>query len=379
MKKRILLLTAMMLAVVLTVTSVPLSAEDPAAQAEFVLSSASAKPGDTVKLILKATSKVGVISAGVALQYDESKIEFIRFSDYGDIIDKSFVGQGGFDTEKHTVVMAFISGQYSATGIILDDNICSVELRIRANAPSGDLPIKVIGVAKDLSGDLQVSNKDGVITVEGGTAPADTGDPGITVDTDKQDDGPDETQDEWKNPFKDVSSSDPYYEAVKYVYINGIFNGVAADRFAPMSTMTRAMFVTVLGRIEGVDQNNYPQSTFKDVEQGTWYTPYVSWANEYGIVKGYDAERFGPNNQITIEQAVVIIGRFARYTGNLSGETLSDTTEKLNMAVSDWAIDDMCWAIDAGIYKYDGASPQSNASRSLIAEMLYAFQEWRTK
>ena len=378
MKKRFLCVIALVIAAVMTVLSVPVTAAGSASQDEFSLTSAAAKPGETVKLTLKAASTVGVSQVGVALEFDETKIEFVGYSDYGEIVSKAYIKS--FDQEKHAIVMAFLTAQLAPDEIVINDTICVVEFRIKSGAAGGDTTIKVKGVAKNAAGDLAVSNVNGVITIEGST-PADTtdtGDPGMTVDTEKSGD-PDVTE-EWKNPFNDVFATDPYYEAVKYVYVNGIFNGVAADRFAPASTMTRAMFVTVLGRIEGVDQNNYPESTFKDVEQGTWYTPYVSWANEFGIVKGYDSERFGPNNQITIEQAVVIIGRFARYTGNLTEEALKTYLCDTGMSVSDWALEDMCWALAEGIYKpAEGASPQDPAPRSLIAEMLFAFQNWRTK
>ncbi len=377
MNRRCLCLIALALAAVMAFMSVPAVAAD--STVRFSLSSAAAKPGETVKLTLKADSTAGASNLGIALEFDETKIEFIGFPDQGEIMDKASIK--AFDAKLYTVVMAFLDESYKdQVDTDINGTICTVEFRVKEGATGGDTTIKVNGVAKNTAGDMTVSNVNGVITIEGST-PADTtetGDPGLTSDTEKSGD-PNVTE-EWKNPFNDVFATDPYYEAVKYVYVNGIFNGVAADRFAPASTMTRAMFVTVLGRIEGVDQNNSPESTFKDVEQGTWYTPYVSWANEFGIVKGYDSERFGPNNQITIEQAVVIIGRFARYTGNLTEEALKTYLRDTGMSVSDWALEDMCWALAEGIYKpAEGASPQDPAPRSLIAEMLFAFQNWRTK
>jgi hypothetical protein len=51
------------------------------------------------------------------------------------------------------------------------------------------------------------------------------------------------------SPFADVSINDWYYEAVQYVYENKIFNGTSDTKFTPDGTMTRGMFVTVLGRM----------------------------------------------------------------------------------------------------------------------------------
>lgn len=48
--------------------------------------------------------------------------------------------------------------------------------------------------------------------------------------------------------FNDVSSSDWFYSDVSYVVSKGMFNGISTTQFAPEATMTRGMFVTVLGR-----------------------------------------------------------------------------------------------------------------------------------
>ena len=81
-------------------------------------------------------------------------------------------------------------------------------------------------------------------------------------------------QEKWKNPFADVSENDSFYPAVEYVYKNELFRGVSANRFAPHSTMTRAMFVTVLGRLAGVDQSEYTKTSFSDAVAGEWYSAY---------------------------------------------------------------------------------------------------------
>ncbi|MBR4880944.1 MAG: S-layer homology domain-containing protein, partial [Clostridia bacterium] len=56
-------------------------------------------------------------------------------------------------------------------------------------------------------------------------------------------------------PFKDVKTGHWFYDAVKYTYDAGIFaaNNQDGDLFAPNASMTRAMFVTVLFRLSGID------------------------------------------------------------------------------------------------------------------------------
>ena len=51
-------------------------------------------------------------------------------------------------------------------------------------------------------------------------------------------------------PFKDVSNQ-WYADSVKFVYSHSLFKGTSSTTFSPNSTMTRGMFITVLGRFAG--------------------------------------------------------------------------------------------------------------------------------
>ena len=177
------------------------------------------------------------------------------------------------------------------------------------------------------------------------------------------------------NPFIDVSPADAYYDAVLYVYENGLFKGVSETEFAPNTTMTRAMFVTVLGRMAGVNPLLYQKSSFTDVEMGQWYSPYVEWAAKSGIVLGYGDGTFGLNDDITVEQAAVILTRYAAFTGRSTYtlRTLHDFADAAD--VSDWAVYSMKWIVSSGIYTGENGmlSPKSLAKRSLVAAMLYNY------
>lgn len=79
----------------------------------------------------------------------------------------------------------------------------------------------------------------------------------------------------------------------------GWVNGVGGGLFQPDGTLTRAMFVTMLAGLSGVDEADYPGSTFSDVSVGQWYAPSVAWAASGGIVSGTGDGRFEPNRNIT--------------------------------------------------------------------------------
>lgn len=81
------------------------------------------------------------------------------------------------------------------------------------------------------------------------------------------------------NPFRDVKQGDWRYEAVQYVWVNGLFNGTSHTTFSPNDTVKRGMFVTVLGRLAGVDTFQYQgPSAFTDVPEDACFAPYVAWA-----------------------------------------------------------------------------------------------------
>ena len=179
----------------------------------------------------------------------------------------------------------------------------------------------------------------------------------------------------FENPFIDIFESDRYYDAVAFVYENGLFKGVSAREFAPDTTMTRAMFVTVLGRLANVNADMYNTVSFDDVEAGSWYAPYIQWACDAGIVNGYGDGKFGVNDPVTVEQAAVLLARFAAYSGiqTVNYTALSGFTDAAT--VSDWAVAPMQFVVGNGIYTgtANALEPQSPAKRSLLAEMLYAY------
>ena len=188
----------------------------------------------------------------------------------------------------------------------------------------------------------------------------------------------DEEDDEntFGNPFVDILLlSGGSNKAIEYVYKNGLFEGVSRNEFAPHMTMTRGMFVTVLGRMAGIDTSVYGGSNFSDVQAGEWYAPGVAWASQNGIVMGYGDGTFGVNDEITVEQAVVILARYAEFIGIDTASEYALTKFSDRNMVSGWALEQMQWAVEQGIYDGNGKSlvPQKAASRELVATLIYNF------
>lgn len=110
----------------------------------------------------------------------------------------------------------------------------------------------------------------------------------------------------------DVKTTDWFYPAVQYVAEHDYMIGVGGERFAPTMEMTRSMFVTVLARLEGVDDES-AKSNFKDVPDNTWYTKAVNWAAANGIVEGNGADMFLPDQVITRQDMCTMMARYIAY------------------------------------------------------------------
>lgn len=127
--------------------------------------------------------------------------------------------------------------------------------------------------------------------------------------------------------------------SVLFMADRGYVNGVGSFRFAPDDAVTRSMFVTVLGRVVGVNTSIYRTSSFQDVNMSEWYGPYVAWAASLGIVTGYNEDTFGPSDLITREQMAVILERFmTKYSWYIHASN-APVTFTDSAKISPWAKD----------------------------------------
>lgn len=179
---------------------------------------------------------------------------------------------------------------------------------------------------------------------------------------------------EVKLPFTDVSTSDWFYDDVAFVYKNGLFSGTDSRSFSPNASMTRAMLVTVLYRLEG-EPTVTGRSSFTDVRSGAYYEKSVIWAAANGIVTGTDSTSFSPDAKVTREQLAAILYRYAQYR-----KLDTDASAKLNSftdadSVSAYASEALGWAVSEGLI--NGASgklmPKGDATRAQVAAILHRF------
>ncbi len=180
---------------------------------------------------------------------------------------------------------------------------------------------------------------------------------------------------EAKLPFADVSTSDWFYDDVMFVYENGLFSGTdSSSSFSPNASMTRAMLVTVLYRLEG-EPAVTGGSSFSDVRSGSYYEKAVAWAAANGIVTGTGSTAFSPDAKVTREQLAAILYRYAQYK-----ELATNADAKLNSftdagSVSGYASEALDWAVSEGLI--NGASgklmPKGDATRVQVAAIFHRF------
>ncbi len=175
--------------------------------------------------------------------------------------------------------------------------------------------------------------------------------------------------------FEDVLKGAWYEKAVEYAVKNGLFEGVSETEFAPEATMTRAMLVTVIYRLENSESKG-EKSKFTDLTED-WYYDAVVWASENGIVCGVSDVLFAPNEKITREQTATVLYRYAKFKSiNIAaGESLIGKFDDCE-DVSEYALESVEWAVGAELIKGMGnntIAPQNGATRAEIAEMLMRF------
>ena len=179
--------------------------------------------------------------------------------------------------------------------------------------------------------------------------------------------------------FTDVKTSDWYYDAVTYVYENGLMTGLNTTTFGPGEALSRAQFAVILHRMNGTPEAAHT-ANFPDVADNTWYTDAVLWANSIGVVNGYsDTGKFGPGDNITREQMALMMYRYANHMGYDTSVKADFGKFKDAARVSSFAAEAMKWAVGNGIItgKNNGTTidPQGNAARAECATIIMRFME----
>lgn len=173
----------------------------------------------------------------------------------------------------------------------------------------------------------------------------------------------------------DVPQDAWYAQAVDYSLRHGLFSGTSPDTFEPDAPMTRAMFLTVLGHMSGVQsQAIWGDAPFSDISMSSWYGPFVSWGAAYDITGGFPDGTFSPDQAVTREQMAVFLCNYLDALGLIlpgSGSAVERYTDEADISL--WARDAVTILRASGLASGDGAGrfrPQATLSRCEAAQIL---------
>jgi len=173
--------------------------------------------------------------------------------------------------------------------------------------------------------------------------------------------------------YKDVSSSDWFYEPVRYVTEKTYMSGTGDGYFSPYMTLSRAMIAQILYAMEGRPAAG--SGSFSDVQDSDWYSAAVNWCAANGVVAGFEDGTFHPNDDVTREQLATMLRSYARYKGADVDSSLADLSGYADASqVSSWAVDSLRWAVGHTIMAGKPGSlldPAGTATRAEAATMIY--------
>ena len=194
-----------------------------------------------------------------------------------------------------------------------------------------------------------------------------------------------------KQAFSDVQPSDWFYKAVNAARKAGYMSGYGNSTFGPTNPLTRAQAAAIFFNMSGQRFNEtdawYNKETgwktgFEDVDGTQWYGQAVAWAKSTGVVNGYDATHFGPEDPVTREQFVSMLANYAKVVNR---DTTVDTADASALdgfsdasQVDSWARQNFAWAVSkkvAGNGGYLGAD--SVVTRAEAAGMSTNYQPER--
>lgn len=178
-------------------------------------------------------------------------------------------------------------------------------------------------------------------------------------------------------PFVDVTEDKWYYDAVAYVYQQGIMVGMSETTFEPNTTVNRAQVVQMLYNLEGQPQVS-GDSGFSDIRDGQWYAKAVAWASANDVVAGYEDGTFRPTRAVTREEFAQILYNYAKFKGY--GLSASADLGKFpdSGQVSSWAETALGWANGNGLINGhdDGRlDPKGSTIRAQAASILMNFDK----
>lgn len=147
----------------------------------------------------------------------------------------------------------------------------------------------------------------------------------------------------------------------------GIIAGYTDNTFRPESYVTRAEFIKLALLATGGKTS--AENRFADVSSNDWFAPYVNGAAEIGICEGFDG-KINPNDNITREDAAVILYRTLKISTSAAGVQFSDSGN-----IADYASEAVAFLSENGIITGSDSlfNPKNSTKRGEAAALISRF------
>ena len=179
-------------------------------------------------------------------------------------------------------------------------------------------------------------------------------------------------------PFTDVTEGDDwFYDAVAYVYENGIMAGTSETTFEPYMELDRAMAAQLFYNLEGKPTVT-GDSAFTDVTSGHWAVDAITWAAQNDIVAGIGGGLYDPDSNVTREQFAVMLYKYARFKDYDLTATGDLTRFPDAGSISSWAETALSWANGKGLingHENGTIDPKGSTIRAQAASIMANFDQ----
>ncbi|MGK9253212.1 S-layer homology domain-containing protein [Paenibacillus humicus] len=177
-----------------------------------------------------------------------------------------------------------------------------------------------------------------------------------------------------KVEFTDLANAKWAETSIQGIAAKGIMTGVAAGKFDPSRSVTRAEIAKMIVRAFNLEGSS-ADIAFKDVKATDWFAPYVAAAVASGITNGRSSDSFAPGAPVSRQELAVMVTRAMQAAGGYPALTNPDAAlaaYKDQASVAASLRPGVALAAQLGIVGSGGVlQPAKPASRAEAAVILY--------
>lgn len=184
-----------------------------------------------------------------------------------------------------------------------------------------------------------------------------------------------------KKYFNDLDEAAWAKEAIDKLSENGVVNGYPDGSFKPNAAVKREEFATMIVKAFNISQNENAMN-FSDCVKGEWYTTFVASLGTLNIVVGDDNGCFGIGNDITREDAAVILWRTMNHINKKINAENKEVNFEDSDIISDYAKEAVTMLAKLGVINGKGNNrfaPKEPINRAESAKLIYTLSELVTE